>query len=90
MRTRGDDLSESFLTPSEPEPRSDCSILMIVAGRIQGESLRYKLVSSGFEVDLARSVSAGLGRLAGGSCSTGRLLKWNSQERPLFGIGFVW
>ena len=63
MRHRGDDLSESFLAPSEPDPALESSVLLIVAGRMQGESFRYQLVSRGFEVDLARSVSAALERL---------------------------
>src|SRR2546421_163397 len=58
MRHQWDDLSGSFLAPSEPDPALDCSVLLIVAGRMQGESFRYHLVSRGFEVDLARSVSA--------------------------------
>src|SRR6266849_6494930 len=65
MRHQWDDLSGSFLAPSEPDAALDCSVLLIVAGRMQGESFRYHLVSRGFEVDLARSVSVALGRLNG-------------------------
>src|SRR6476620_7459468 len=57
MRHRGDNLSQSFLTPSDPDPAIESSVLLIVAGRMQGENFRYQLVTRGFEVDLARSVS---------------------------------
>jgi transcriptional regulator with GAF, ATPase, and Fis domain len=79
MRNRGNDLSESFLGPAEPDPESEHSVLLIVAGRMQGESLRYQLVSCGFEVDLARSVSSVLERLNGKSYDA-VVLDWQTLE----------
>jgi DNA-binding NtrC family response regulator len=79
MRHQWDDLSGSFLAPSEPDPALDCSVLLIVAGRMQGESFRYHLVSRGFEVDLARSVSAALARLNGVSYDA-LVLDWQTLE----------
>jgi len=79
MRHQWDDLSGSFLAPSEPDPALDCSVLLIVAGRMQGESLRYHLVSRGFEVDLARSVSAARARLNGVSYDA-LVLDWQTLE----------
>ena len=52
MRPRVDDLSESFLAPEDPGGKWEHSVLLIIAGRMQGESLRYQLVSRGFDVDL--------------------------------------
>src|SRR5437879_13546553 len=65
MRNRAGDLSDSFLLTTEPDPESEHSVLLIVAGRMQGESLRYQLASCGFAVDLARSVTFALERLPG-------------------------
>src|SRR5262245_7987453 len=79
MRHQWDDLSGSFLAPSEPDPALDCSVLLIVAGRMQGESFRYHLVSRGFEVDLARSVSAARSRLNGVSYDA-LVLDWQTLE----------
>src|SRR5882672_9563821 len=79
MRHQWDDLSGSFLAPSEPDPALDCSVLLIVAGRMQGESFRYHLVSRGFEVDLARSVSAALARLNGVAYDA-MVLDWQTLE----------
>src|SRR5260370_24594242 len=62
MRTRIDDSSESLLGPEEPGAETKHLVLLVIAGRIQGESLRYQLVCRGFEVDLARSVSIALER----------------------------
>ena len=64
MRNRLDQLSESFLAPDDPGLKGEHTVLLIVAGRMQAESLRYQLVSRGFDVDLARSVTAGLNRMA--------------------------
>src|SRR5260370_35377301 len=63
MRTRIDDSSESFLAPDEPGLEAKHSVLLVMASRMQGESLRYQLVCQGFEVDLARSVSLALERV---------------------------
>src|SRR5262249_27210148 len=79
MRHQWDDLSGSFLAPSEPDPALDCSVLLIIAGRMQGESFRYHLVSRGFEVDLARSVSAARSRLNGVSYDA-LVLDWQTLE----------
>src|SRR6476661_1420185 len=79
MRHRGDDLSESFLAPSEPDPALEYSVLLIVAGRMQGESFRYQLVSRGFEVDLARSASTALERLNGAAYDA-LVLDWQTLE----------
>jgi len=46
---------------------------------MQGESFRYQLASRGFQVDLARSVSAGLERLGGGSYDA-LVLDWQTLE----------
>src|ERR1700716_4257765 len=62
MRTRIDDSAESFVGPDEPGLEAKHSVLLVMAGRMQGESLRYQLVCQGFEVDLARSVSLALER----------------------------
>jgi DNA-binding NtrC family response regulator len=53
MRNREEDLSHR-----------EHSVLLIIAGRIEGESLRHHLVSSGFDVDQSRSVAAGLDRMS--------------------------
>jgi DNA-binding NtrC family response regulator len=58
---------------------TDYSVLLIVAGRMQGESLRYKLVSRGFEVDVARSVSIGLDRVRNAAYD-GLVLDWQTLE----------
>ena len=79
MRNRPDDLSDSFLVPSEPDAESDHSVLLIVAARMQGECLRYRLISRGIEVDLVRSVSAALLRLAG-SAYDAVVLDWQTLE----------
>src|SRR5690242_6190155 len=79
MRNRTDDLSASFLAPADPEPESEHSVLLIVAARMQGERLRYQLVSQGFEVDLSRSVSAGLNRLAA-SAYDAVVLDWQTLQ----------
>src|SRR2546428_12866236 len=79
MRNRGEDLSQSFLAPPEPDPESEHSVLLIVAGRMQGESLRYQLQSGGLDVDLVRSVSAGLERLSGASYDA-IILDWQTLE----------
>src|SRR5215831_18046516 len=77
MRNRGDELSESFLAPDDPGPEPKHSILLIVAGRMHGEGLRYQLVCRGFEVELARSVSAGVGRMVGSGCEA-VVLDWQT------------
>ncbi len=60
-----DNGSDSVLdTPDEAGPDSKYSVLLVIAGRTQGESLRYQLVFQGFDVDLARSVSIGIQRSA--------------------------
>ena len=79
MRNRADDLSATFLAPPGPDPESEHSVLLIVAARMQGESLRYQLVSQGFEVDLSRSVSAALDRLAGAAYDA-VVLDWQTLE----------
>ena len=79
MRHRRDGLSESFLASPEPDPAPEYSVLLIVAGRMQAESFRYQLASRGFQVDLARSVSAGLERLGGGSYDA-LVLDWQTLE----------
>src|SRR6266700_6038252 len=83
MRNRTDELSTSFLGPAEARveqnPESEHSVLLIVAARMQGESLRYQLVSQGFEVDLLRSVSAALDRLAGASYDA-VVVDWQTLE----------
>src|ERR1700747_2159578 len=79
MRTRNDDLSESFLDPDEPGPEAKHSLLLVIAGRMQGESLRYQLVCQGFEVDLARSVSLALER-ASKACYDAVVLDWQTLE----------
>ena len=62
MRTPIDDSSERFLGPDDPGPESKHSVLLVIASRMQGESLRNQLVCRSFEVDLARSVSLALER----------------------------
>ena len=79
MRTRNDDSSESFLDPDEPGPETKHSVLLVIAGRMQGESLRYQLVCLGFEVDLARSVSLALER-AGKASYDAVVLDWQTLE----------
>ncbi|PYT20794.1 MAG: hypothetical protein DMG58_33340, partial [Acidobacteria bacterium] len=79
MRNRADNLTASFLTPTEADPESEHSVLLIVAARMQGESLRYQLESEGFEVDLARSVSAALDRLASAAYDAA-VLDWQTLE----------
>jgi len=69
MRYPRKNASESLLAPDDglydPGPEAKYSILLVIAGRTQGESLRYQLVYQGFDVDLARSVSIGLQRTTG-------------------------
>src|SRR5579862_3979868 len=62
----GPDNGSDFVSdnPDEADPDSKYSVLLVIAGRTQGESLRYQLVFQGFDVDLARSVSIGLQRAA--------------------------
>src|SRR6266567_7201033 len=80
MRNRTDNLSASFpLASAEQDPESEHSVLLIVAARMQGESLRYQLESEGFEVDLARSVSAALDRLASAAYDAA-VLDWQTLE----------
>ena len=79
MRIRMDDTSESFLGPEDPDPEAKYAVLLIIAGRMQGESLRYQLVCGGFEVDLARSVSAGLERVSK-TCYDAVILDWQTLE----------
>src|SRR5438094_8384181 len=80
MRSRTDNLSASFpLASAEQDTESEHSVLLIVAARMQGESLRYQLVSQGFEVDLSRSVSAGLERLAASSYDA-VVLDWQTLQ----------
>src|SRR5262245_53916383 len=79
MRNRADHLSDSFLLPPEPEPKSEYSILLIVAGRMQGESLRYQLVSRGFDVDLARSLTFAMERLSSAAYDA-IILDWQTLE----------
>jgi DNA-binding NtrC family response regulator len=79
MRNRLDELSETFLAPEDPGAKWEHSVLLIIAGRMQGESLRYQLVSRGFDVDLVRSVSAGLDRVASGAYE-GIVLDWRTLE----------
>jgi DNA-binding NtrC family response regulator len=91
MRSRPDDLSESVLAPEDPGPQWEHSVLLIVAGRTQGESLRYQLVSRGFDVDLARSVSAGLDRVVSHGYD-GVVLDWQTLEVEYVGAdrGEIW
>src|SRR6266704_2266977 len=84
MRSRPGDLSDSFLTPDEPAAQWEHSALLIIAGRMQGESLRYQLVSCGLEVDLARSVSTGMDRVAAGSYDV-LILDWQTLEVEYLG-----
>ena len=84
MRNRVDDSTESFLAPEDPGAEWEHSVLLIIAGRMQAESLRYQLLSCGFEVDLARSVSAGLDLVAGGSYD-GVVLDWQTLEVEYMG-----
>jgi transcriptional regulator with GAF, ATPase, and Fis domain len=79
MRNRIDDLSESFLGPDDPGPETKHTVLLVIAGRMQGESLRYQLVCRGFEVDLARSVSLALER-AGKTSYDAVVLDWQTLE----------
>src|SRR5579859_3576176 len=79
MRTRMDDLSESFLGPEDPGPEAKHTVLLVIAGRMQGESLRYQLVCRGFEVDLARSVSLAVER-AGKTSYDAVILDWQTLE----------
>src|SRR3984893_5804858 len=79
MRTRLDESSESFLGPEDPGPETKHSVLLIVAGRMQGESLRYQLVCRGFEVSLARSVSIALERV-GRTSYDAVILDWQTLE----------
>ena len=53
--------------------------MLVIAGRIQGESLRYQLVCKGFEVDLARSVSLALERVGRASYDA-VVLDWQTLE----------
>src|SRR5437762_7808235 len=84
MRGRPSDLSDSFLAGDEPAAQWEYSALLIVAGRMQGESLRYQLVSCGLDVDLARSVAAGLDRVASGSYDA-LILDWQTLEVEYLG-----
>ena len=86
MRTRIDDSSESFLGPDEPGPDTKHSVLLVIAGRMQGESLRYQLVCQGFEVDLARSVSLALER-AGKASYDAVVLDWQTLEVEYLAAG---
>src|SRR5207237_8636408 len=79
MRNWADDRSESFLAPAEPDSESELSVLLVVAARMQGESLRYQLASRGFEVELTRSVSSALERLPGASYDA-LILDWQTLE----------
>ena len=79
MRTRMDDLSQSFLGPEDPGPEAKHTVLLVIAGRMQGESLRYQLVCRGFEVDLARSVSLAVER-AGKTSYDAVILDWQTLE----------
>jgi len=79
MRNRTDASSESFLAPDDPGPELKYSILLILAGRMQGESLRYQLLCRGFEAGLVRSVSAALERGAGGPYDA-VILDWRTLE----------
>ncbi len=79
MRTRIDDSSESFLGPDEPGLEAKHSVLLVMAGRMQGESLRYQLICQGFEVDLARSVSLALERVDKASYDA-VVLDWQTLE----------
>ena len=91
MRSRPDDQSESFLAPEDPGTQWEHSVLLIVAGRTQGESLRYQLVSRGFDVDLARSVSAGLDRVVSHGYDA-VVLDWQTLEVEYVGVdrGEIW
>jgi transcriptional regulator with GAF, ATPase, and Fis domain len=86
MRNRVDESSESFLAPDDPGPDKNHSILLIIAGRMQGESLRYQLVCRGFEVTLARSVSVGLDRAAKEPYDA-VILDWQTLEVEYLGAG---
>jgi DNA-binding NtrC family response regulator len=79
MRNRMDDLSESFITPDDPglDPRH--SVLLIIAGRMQGESLRYQLACLGFQADLVRSFSQALERPTGAPFDA-VILDWQTLE----------
>jgi len=79
MRNRQDELLESLLTAEDPGVTWEHSVLLIIAARTQGETLRYQLVSRGFDVDVARAVSAGLLRVAGGSYDA-LVLDWQTLE----------
>ncbi len=80
MRNRVDDLSESFLTPpDDPGPDTRQTVLLIIAGRMQGENLRYQLVCRGFEADLTRSVSQALERRTG-TAYDAVVLDWQTLE----------
>jgi transcriptional regulator with GAF, ATPase, and Fis domain len=74
-----DDSSESFLAPEDPGLDAKHSVLLILAGRMQGESLRYHLVCRGFDVDLVRSVSAGIER-ALKACYDAVIVDWQTLE----------
>jgi DNA-binding NtrC family response regulator len=86
MRNRTDDLSESFLAPEDSGAKWEHSVLLIIAGRMQGENLRYQLVSQGFDVDLVRTVAAGLSRVAGGAYDA-VVLDWRTLEVEYVGAG---
>ena len=80
MRTSGGRFIGELPYSVEPDPAREYSVLLIVAGRMQGESLRYQLVSRGFEVDLARSVSAGPGAAGQWRPMTRLVLDWQTLE----------
>jgi transcriptional regulator with GAF, ATPase, and Fis domain len=86
MRSRADDLSEGFLTPDDTGTEAHHSVLLIVAGRMQGENLRYQLVSQGFEADLTRSVSQALDRRSG-TAYDAVVLDWQTLEVEYTGSG---
>jgi transcriptional regulator with GAF, ATPase, and Fis domain len=86
MRNRSDDLSESFIAPDDPGPEARYSILLIVAGKMQGENLRYQLVCRGFEADLERSVSRVFGRPARVTYDA-IILDWQTLEVEYAGAG---
>jgi transcriptional regulator with GAF, ATPase, and Fis domain len=84
MRNRQDELSESFLAAEDPGGTWEHSVLLIIAGRMQGETLRYQLVSLGFDVDVARAVSMGMLRVSGGSYDA-LILDWQTLEVEYIG-----
>src|SRR5215216_5870491 len=79
MRSRQDELLESLLTAEDPGATWEHSVLLIIAARMHGEMLRFQLVSHGCDVDVARAVSIGLHRVAGGSYDA-LVLDWQTLE----------